>query len=79
MSKNNLEEKITIQQLITESNSMFQERLKYIDKIKNYSMKNNSNINMKDTIRYSVLWHYITFLNCKYDPSIYNKIKMFEK
>ena len=57
--------------LESESNIVYEYRIKYIDNNINKDME------LRDVIRYSKMLANIKFKKCQYDPKIYNTLKLF--
>jgi len=68
-----LENNIKIKKFFSESDFIFNERLKFI----NILEKNN--FEWKEAIRLSKIWANIKFKKCKYTKKIYDKIKKYDK
>jgi hypothetical protein len=72
---NYMNNQVSIEKILTESNKQFQERLQYIAKIEKLK---EQNITWKEALRLSVIWYYIKYMKCRYNSALYNKIKSFE-
>lgn len=62
-----------IKQFYSESDYIFNERLKFIKKLE------KDNIEFKLANKYSKIWNNIKFKKCKYQKSIYIFIKKYDK
>ena len=66
-------ESTKIEQLIGESNKVYNERMEFIEKV-------NSEIkDMKEAIRLSKIWVNFKYNNCRYTPEVFLKIKFYLK
>ena len=63
--------KMEIEKLCDESENVFIQRKKFIEKAK----KNDNTLSEADLIKYSKIWANIRFKGCKYSPKIYSKIR----
>ena len=68
-----LDKEVSIVQYLSESDSQFDMRLKYI------KLLERNKVDCKEAIRLSKIWHCIKFKNCKYTPEVYYKVTSYEK
>lgn len=68
-----LGKEVSIIQYLSESDSQFAQRAKYIELLE------RAKVDWKEATRLSKIWYCIKFKNCKYAPEVYYKVISYEK
>jgi len=67
-----MKENVKLLQYLSESNTQFNKRLEYIQKL------GKENIDWKEATRLSRIWYCIKYKKCKYAPEVYHTVTNYD-